>query len=126
MEDTKQIKADIDRAENHLRNLRDSLKTAEAKTNEERQKPIREITQQAHDALCSYNHTDGCGWGYENDNWNGYAHRRWLDKIEKILSKEETFEPVTDNQLTAIIGLVKEMKKIHPRAVYILGLLGRI
>lgn len=123
MEDIKQIKADIDRAENHLRSLRESLKASEAKTKEEKQKPMREVAEQAHDALCIHNHTDGCGWGYENDNWNGFAHQRWLDKIEKILDKTETFEPVTTEQLTEIIGLVKEMKKIHPRAMYIIHLL---
>lgn len=42
-----------------------------------------------HAALCTWNHTDGCAWGYEIKNkvhdWNGGDHGSWLLKAGKFL-----------------------------------------
>jgi len=43
-----------------------------------------------HSMLCHHNHIDGCGWEYEGsngkDDWNGYAHKKYLEKGRKMLS----------------------------------------
>lgn len=45
-----------------------------------------------HDALCTYNHTDGCGWGYEQNpfpSWTGAhsAHEKWRKHARELLEK---------------------------------------
>ena len=45
-----------------------------------------------------HNHTDGCGWGYEKDDWEGSEHQRWLDKIEKLV--DHKFQPINVNALS--------------------------
>lgn len=42
-----------------------------------------------HQAMCRYDHTDQCGWLYEDGgitghNWNGSAHRLYLDKARAL------------------------------------------
>lgn len=52
--------------------------------------PDHQLAKQLHDMLCTWNHTDGCGWYYEmknnqddwtennQDDWTGDAHGRYL------------------------------------------------
>lgn len=125
MENLKQIEADIRRAEEHLRGLKDKKDIATQEERKRRQEPYRNLAEKAHDLLCPYNHTDGCGWGYEKDSWGGHAHRRWLDSIEALLSGEETFRPVKEEELDKLLDHVAQMKQIHENAMYILSRLQR-
>ena len=40
--------------------------------------PDHQLATELHSMLCTWNHTDGCGWFYEftgkKDNWQGHAH----------------------------------------------------
>ncbi len=57
----------------------------------------KELANALHDLLCSgtgsENHTDGCGWFYENSTtypggtWNGYEHKRYLRKAKQLLER---------------------------------------
>ncbi|AGY46703.1 hypothetical protein BigBertha_195 [Bacillus phage BigBertha] len=42
-----------------------------------------------HELMCNWNHTDGCGWGYETNggthNWDGYAHKKWLEHAQQLI-----------------------------------------
>jgi uncharacterized Fe-S cluster-containing MiaB family protein len=42
-----------------------------------------------HDLLCTWNHTDGCGWFYEfidkEHNWSGHTHGRYLGQARKVI-----------------------------------------
>ena len=38
-----------------------------------------------HEIMCHYNHTDGCGWYYENWNVMGYIRMEYLKKANTIL-----------------------------------------
>jgi hypothetical protein len=46
----------------------------------------REAAELAHDTLCRWNHTDGCGWEYEKDRvnpWGEWAHDDWHTRVVK-------------------------------------------
>ena len=51
--------------------------------------PDQQLAKQLHDMLCTWNHTDGCGWYYEmknkQDDWTGYAHKQYLGHARKIM-----------------------------------------
>ena len=48
---------------------------------------IYEMATYLHDRFCVWNHTDGCGWYYENDSWTGYSHKKWLITAQEIVVK---------------------------------------
>ena len=43
-----------------------------------------------HKKMCTFNHTDGCGWFYHiHDNvhdWDEYSHKEWLQKAQLVLT----------------------------------------
>jgi hypothetical protein len=119
MSDKNQLTVDIDRAEKHLRELKESLALSEQAEKDKRQDKLKPVAEKAHNAICFYNHTDGCGWGYENNNWNGFSHRMWLDRVEKILNNKESFKPITLEQLNLILDHVIAMKQINPSASWV-------
>lgn len=45
----------------------------------------KRLASHLHAVLCNDNHTDRCGWHYENS-WNHTEHHRYLKKAEKILA----------------------------------------
>lgn len=49
-----------------------------------------------HDELCHEDHTSCCAWFYEIDgvteNWNGNAHRRYLDMAKRIMQETSDLE----------------------------------
>ena len=53
--------------------------------------PAQRMAIALHSSWCNYNHTDGCSWMYELDTgkhlWSGSAHRRWLNKAQRILAE---------------------------------------
>jgi len=52
---------------------------------EEREKALAEFL---HDLCCSKNHTDGCGWEWEDskeNKWNGTTHQVWLAKAKRLI-----------------------------------------
>ena len=111
------IDDEIKIAEKRLLELRESKAKADDKEKADRQLPLRDLATKAHDGLCIYNHADGCGWGYEHDNWNGWTHKRWLDKIEKIVADNQKWNKITIAELEAIIDTITATRKIHPNAL---------
>jgi len=53
--------------------------------------PEHELATLLHEALCRWNHTDGCGWYYQ-DNWEDSVHQRYLKVAEKILAEGISLE----------------------------------
>jgi hypothetical protein len=51
--------------------------------------PEWQLAKQLHAMLCTWNHTDGCGWYYEirnkQDDWTGHAHDQYLTKARMIM-----------------------------------------
>ena len=49
----------------------------------------KKLAIELHKNLCHSNHIDCCSWHYEinglEHDWNGYEHKKWLDKAKEIL-----------------------------------------
>jgi len=91
--------------------------------------PIKNLVIRAHDILCRWNHTDGCGWGYEVENygqrkhnWEAFAHRRWLEHYHKLINgdKYSNNKPVSIQTINKLLDFVEEIRKIDDSAVWIL------
>lgn len=77
-----------------------------------RRTPEQNLAIELHDALCTQNHTDGCGWHYEIQkgvhNWSGSEHAHWLGKATKF----QGFCHTRQMSITAAIELLKFTKAI--------------
>jgi hypothetical protein len=47
----------------------------------------QKIAEWLHKEFCCWNHTDGCSWLYEEDDWNGWAHKKYLEKARRLLNE---------------------------------------
>lgn len=51
--------------------------------------PDHRLAKELHNLLCTWNHTDGCGWFYEvknkQDDWTGHAHGVYLKKAQMLI-----------------------------------------
>ena len=58
-----------------------------------KESPDHQLATELHSMLCTWNHTDGCGWFYEfknkKDDWTGHAHGEYLKKAQKLIHKCE-------------------------------------
>jgi len=46
------------------------------------------LAEKIHNVTCTWNHTDGCGWFYEN--WKGElrdTRKRYVEKADRVLKK---------------------------------------
>ena len=64
---------------------------------------IKKLATKLHDALCTYNHTDGCSWGYEypktagdEEYWFRSEHSRWVERAYEFKKFHETVAPTVD------------------------------
>jgi hypothetical protein len=73
--------------------------------------PVAEI---AHNVMCGYNHTDGCGYLYENDNWSADCHVAWLRKVNNVLEKNSR---LTLEHLKEMLLAVQALTKKYPELV---------
>lgn len=60
---------------------------------------FKTIAEMLHSHECKYEHTEACGWFYENDwdkrpeptagmrTWTGWAHKRWLEEAIRRVQK---------------------------------------
>jgi len=107
-----------------LMKARDAREAAERVEREKRLEPLKALAIRAHDTLCRWNHTDGCGWGYEKrdsvHDWNGWAHARWLRHLDEVVSGTSQHRPVSVEALTDIIEAARVMREKHPDALWIL------
>lgn len=52
----------------------------------------KEVAELLHKATCHHNHTDGCGWLYDDGSWSEQSRKQFLRKAEVLLrrfSKED-------------------------------------
>jgi hypothetical protein len=51
--------------------------------------PEQQLAKSLHGMLCTWNHTDGCGWFYEfknkKDDWSGHAHSEYMGRALKLM-----------------------------------------
>lgn len=72
--------------------------------------PDHQLALVLHDLLCTWNHTDGCGWYYEVhngiDDWGGLSHERYLKQAREL---RKTLPSEYDND--TIINVVRAIKR---------------
>lgn len=112
------------------RAAQDAVKRAHFKLNSDRLTKLKPLVIRAHDLLCKWNHTDGCGWGYETSkefvdghNWDAYAHYSWLTKYDAIVngadatSYRQATQPLGLEKLESFLSALEIMKKNNAEAL---------
>lgn len=93
------------------RRASEDLRMAQDREREERRAPLKALVKRAHACLCRWNHTDGCGWSYEGDNWDSHAHYRWLAHYDRIINGDAYNKPTTTmEEVETIIGMAESLK----------------
>lgn len=76
-------------AEDILREARLAREKVEKAERAASLEPLKALAVLAHDTCCAWNHTDGCGWGYEMSGgqhvWDGSEHQRWLVHVKSLI-----------------------------------------
>jgi hypothetical protein len=82
-----EIKKEIAKQKSELEKLQHQLDVAKSES------PEIQLAKQLHNMVCSWNHTDGCGWYYESKNgvedWNGHAHGEYLKRARILIHRCE-------------------------------------
>lgn len=98
------IEEQIKQHEQGLKDLQAQL--VEAKL----ENPDKQLATELHGMLCTWNHTDGCGWFYEfnnkKDNWAGHDHGKYLKKAQKLIHRCEQ-EGVAVEQALGLYKMIK-------------------
>lgn len=92
-----QIQAEIDEKTEELEAVRAEAANRAALPEDKR------LAIELHELLCRTDHTQGCEWFYNQNDWTGYAHVRYLEKAQDVLSG-------TRMELDAIVTVVKALK----------------
>ena len=74
---------------------------------------VKPLVERAHTLFCIYTHTDGCGWGYENNKkepWTGFAHARWLKHFETIIKEKD----ITIEEIGKFLDECESLKEKYP------------
>ena len=83
------IEEKIKQHEQGLKDLQAQLVEAKLEAEAKLESPDHQLAKELHGMLCTWNHTDGCGWHYEVhnkiDDWTGYAHSEYLKKAQKLI-----------------------------------------
>src|ERR1700691_2946327 len=109
-EEIKKAEKELDLLNKEFNKKKELLAVLRDKEYESRREPLKKLVERAHGCLCPYNHTDGCSWYYEN-NWEGYAHNRWLRKYDAIINGEIHDNPISSlEDITTIIETIEILK----------------
>lgn len=88
--------------------LEKELKILRERQDKFEEKPIEiQVATQLHDILCTWNHTDGCGWFYHENNWEEYSHKHYLQKAMTVLD----FCNIHNIKPQYVTHLISEMNK---------------
>jgi hypothetical protein len=78
-----EIEDEIKKRKQEVADLEAKLELAKLDTPEE------QLAKSLHGMLCTWNHTDGCGWFYEfkdkKDDWSGHAHGEYMKKARNLM-----------------------------------------
>lgn len=122
--DIKELEREAEDARKRADKARAELEAAREQQAAERRAPLRALVVRAHNCLCQWNHTDGCGWGYEEsspDPWKGDAHHRWLNHYDRLLNGSSYEKPAaTLEEVETIIGMVETLKPKVRTALWLL------
>jgi len=88
------------------------LQTKIDKLNKEKQlllglSPEKRVAELIHERLCSWNHTDGCAWFYENwDDFNDFDGKKHMAKGKYYKMAGNLLEHFTEEQIELFIELI--------------------
>ncbi len=116
----KQIKEKLEVINEKQQELVEALRAAQKEERIERQKAIYPVADLAHSLLCRWNHTDGCGYGYENNDTEGYEHQRWVKAVEELVERKFTLEQIKES-----LAQLKQVKAKCPEFFSIIEQLKR-
>jgi uncharacterized circularly permuted ATP-grasp superfamily protein len=91
-----ELKEAEEKARQRYLKLKEEVDELEKKELDKRTERIKPLVERAHKLMCQYNHTDGCGWSYEDDAknpWLSSMHARWLDKFDKLINGDRYNNP---------------------------------
>lgn len=98
------LEADIKKRERELAEAKAALEHAK------KESPDKQLARELHSLLCTWNHTDGCGWFYEfkdkKDDWTGWAHGEYLKKAQRLIHKCNS-QGCSPDQALELFRLVK-------------------
>lgn len=111
-----------------LRETEEGLEKAKAIQQDLELEELKPLAEQAHDLLCGWNHTDGCGWHYEIDrdktgpvhNWRSHSHASWLERVKKWLEPKRYGITLTKEKLGEILAHAAAGKRLHSDYLFIL------
>lgn len=101
----------LGKLDSKLSELKDQIKKLEKEVDKE-QKRVSLLTKEQrvaeylHDIFCNHNHTDGCGWFYDDGSWTEYSRKEYVSKSKKLLkfyNEEEIYEFLINLKLCKII-----------------------
>ena len=117
-EEMKLLEAQLADQQKIAQKTRDRLESLKKKEEAERLEPLKATAQRLHDLLCPYNHTDGCSFDYEGDNWSANSHNEWLRKVERLVVGDSYTKPKTNlGEIKIILDAVEGIKKSVPTAL---------
>ena len=90
-----QLDEEIQKAEKKLDDLREERDHFNSLA------PRYRIATFLHEALCQANHTDGCGW-YYNENWNEWSRKKYLKMADGFLAI------IGENEIKKIVQVLKQ------------------
>lgn len=107
-----------------MNEVAEKVRAAKAEKRSMEKDALKPLTIKAHGILCGYNHTDGCGWGYESHNgihdWEAQTHARWLEHVEKWLEHKRYGIDLTIEKLDEILDHVAAGKKMHKDYLFLM------
>lgn len=110
MSDIKLIEENVRLADKAKEKAQKELNAARDELEADTYERLRPIATLAHELICQFNHTDGCGWLYEKDNWNASDHKRWLYDCKSSLTSSK----LTIEELSSFLSLAKQAKELFP------------
>ena len=102
----------LGRMESKLNELKAEVEKLEKKLEkEERRVAIltkeQRVADYLHDIFCHHNHTDGCGWFYDDGSWTEYSRKEYVSKSIKLLKIYD------EEQIREILRNFKSCKIIY-------------
>jgi len=110
-EEKKLIEAQLADARKLSQSLADRLNAIKRAEEDAKLGPLKATADRAHNLLCPYNHTDGCSWEYEGNNWQADSHSRWLRKIDALVNGNSYDKPkATLAEINIVLDAVSDLK----------------
>jgi len=117
-EELKLLEAQLADQQKLMQSTRDKVEALKRKEEAEKLEPLKATAQRMHDLLCPYNHTDGCSFDYEGNNWSANSHNEWLRKVQRLVVGDSYNKPKTNlTEIKTILDAIEGIKKSIPTAL---------